>query len=38
MEKVCTSVNLSKACRKQEELGEWAVGHRWRRGRALSLA
>ena len=22
MEKVCTSVNLSKACRQQEELGE----------------
>lgn len=23
MEKVCTSVNLNKACRKQEELGDW---------------
>lgn len=23
LEKVCTSVNLNKACRKQEELGEW---------------
>ena len=22
MEKVCTSINLSKACRQQEELGE----------------
>ncbi|XP_004398500.1 PREDICTED: phosphoinositide 3-kinase regulatory subunit 5 isoform 2 [Odobenus rosmarus divergens] len=26
MEKVCTSVNLSKACQKQEELGEGARG------------
>lgn len=26
MEKVCTSVNLSKACRKQEDLGEGAQG------------
>lgn len=35
MEKMCTSVNLSKACRKQEELGEWQRGAR---GRALSAA
>ena len=26
MEKLCTSVNLSKACRQQEELGEGAAG------------
>lgn len=26
MEKVCTSVNLNKACRKQEELGERGSG------------
>lgn len=38
MEKVCTSVNLSKACHKQEELGEWAAGRRRRRGGAPSLA
>lgn len=35
MEKVCTSVNLSKACRKQEELGEWRQGAH---GRVLSTA
>lgn len=26
MQKVCTSVNLSKACRQQEDLGEGAGG------------
>ena len=34
MEKVCTSINLSKACRQQEELGEGVrvgarVARRW---------
>lgn len=39
MEKVCTSITLNKACRKQEELGElrgagrgWAIGE-WGAGR-----
>lgn len=31
MEKVCTSINLNKACRKQEELG-WSGGRAVRGG------
>lgn len=38
MEKVCTSVNLSKACRKLEELGERTAGCREGRKGAPSLA
>lgn len=39
MEKVCTSINLNKACRKQEELG-WSGGRAvqgWWWGGALGL-